>query len=168
VIKLIGFVVAHPILLYDGVCGLCNRLVQFILRHDRAGIFRFAALQSPLAAAILARHGADATELDTVYVVLNYEPNANDQKQSTPTSGVELRRSEPAESLLSRSDAFAFVLSQLGGWWAFIGAIIRMVPRFIRNWGYNLVARTRYRIFGHYDTCPLPTPETRSRFLDMQ
>ena len=60
-----------PILLYDGVCGLCNRLVRFILRRDRQAIFRFAALQSPIAARILARHGVNPSGLDTVYVVLN-------------------------------------------------------------------------------------------------
>src|SRR5208337_2137115 len=83
----------HPILLYDGVCGLCNRLVQFILRRDGAGVFRFASLQSALAAGILGRHGADARDLNTVYVVVNYEL--------------------PDERLLARSDAVIFVLKQL-------------------------------------------------------
>jgi predicted DCC family thiol-disulfide oxidoreductase YuxK len=136
----------YPILLYDGVCGLCNRHVQFILRHDRAANFRFAALQSPFAARILARHGANPSDLDTAYVVINYD--------------------EPNESLLLRSDAILFVLKQLGGVWRFAGFILSLIPRPIRNWGYNLVARTRYRIFGRYDSCPLPTAETRSRFLD--
>ena len=62
---------SHPILLYDGVCGLCNRFVQFILRRDRDAVFRFAALQSAFAATILARHGANPSALDTVYVVVN-------------------------------------------------------------------------------------------------
>src|SRR5258706_16452898 len=85
---------SHPILLYDGVCGLCNRLVQFILRRDPGGVFRFASLQSPLAGRILARHGADATDLDTVYVVVNYDQND--------------------EQLLPRSDAVIFILRNLG------------------------------------------------------
>jgi predicted DCC family thiol-disulfide oxidoreductase YuxK len=159
--------VSHPILLYDGVCGLCNRLVQFILRRDRAGIFRFAALQSPLAATILARHGVDSADLDTVYVVLNYDPAPNDRKHSTPMNEAEFTRSQPSESLLTRSYAIICVLCQLGGLWAFAAAVMRLIPRFLRDWGYDLVARTRYRIFGRYDTCPLPTPETRSRFLDV-
>ena len=75
----------HPIVLYDGVCGLCNRFVQFILLRDRNAIFRFASLQSALAARILARHGANPTDLDTVYVVINHEL--------------------PDECLLPRSDA---------------------------------------------------------------
>jgi predicted DCC family thiol-disulfide oxidoreductase YuxK len=84
----------HPILLYDGVCGLCNRLVQFILRRDPDRLFRFAALQSVLAGRILARHGVDAQDLDTVYVVVDYG----------------LRD----EELLARSDAVVFILRHLG------------------------------------------------------
>jgi predicted DCC family thiol-disulfide oxidoreductase YuxK len=137
-----------PILLYDGVCGLCNRSVQFILRHDRCAIFNFASLQSPIAQTILAGHGANPANLDTVYLVANYN--------------------QPGEVLLSRSDAVADILRRLGGIWSFFGAVLRLIPRSLRDWGYNLVARNRYRIFGHYDTCPLPTPETRSRFLDQQ
>jgi predicted DCC family thiol-disulfide oxidoreductase YuxK len=137
---------SHPILLYDGVCGLCNRQVQFILRRDLAGIFRFAALQSSFAAHILTRHGANPNDLNTVYVVIRYD--------------------EPAESLLSRSDAVIFVLKELGDAWRFAGFLLGLIPCPIRNWGYDLVARSRYRIFGRYDSCPLPAAETRSRFLD--
>jgi predicted DCC family thiol-disulfide oxidoreductase YuxK len=137
-----------PILLYDGVCGLCNRSVQFILRHDLRVLFRFASLQSPSAQTILVRHGADPADLDTVYLVVNYN--------------------QPDEALLARSDAVADILGRLGGVWNLLGAVLRIIPRPLRDWGYNLVARNRYRIFGHYDTCPLPTPETRSRFLDQQ
>lgn len=141
-----------PILLYDGVCGLCNRLVQFILRRDGKAVFRFAALQSPFAARVLARHGAAAADLDTVCVIQNY--NSGNTEASA------------AESLLVRSDAIIFVLSQLGGIWPFAAAILRITPRRLRDWGYNVVAQRRYRIFGRYDTCPLPSAETRSRFLD--
>jgi predicted DCC family thiol-disulfide oxidoreductase YuxK len=137
---------APPILLYDGVCGLCNRSVQFILRHDRATIFRFASLQSPIAQTILARHGADSADLDTVYLVVNYN--------------------QPNEALLARSDAVADILRRLGRVWNLFGGILSFIPRPLRDWGYNLVARNRYRIFGRYDTCPLPSQETRSRFLD--
>jgi len=161
----------HPILLYDGVCGLCDRLVQFILRRDAAGIFRFAALQSALAGRILARHGADARDLDTVYVVVDYEL--------------------PEEQLLPRSDAVIFILRQLGAaelrsarpglrpgptqarsrprniFWRLVGLLLQLVPRTLRDWGYVVVASNRYRVFGRYDTCPLPTEDTRSRFLDL-
>jgi predicted DCC family thiol-disulfide oxidoreductase YuxK len=137
----------HSILLYDGVCGLCNRLVQFILRRDRTPIFRFASLQSPLAAGILSRHGASSTDLDTLYVVLNYN--------------------EGTESLLARSDAVLFVLKQIGGFWRPAAFVVKLVPRHLRDWTYSVVARNRYRICGRYDTCPLPTADTRTRFLDL-
>jgi len=139
-----------PILLYDGVCGLCNRLVQFILRRDPNAIFRFAALQSPLAARILTRHGANPADLNTVYVVVSHDL--------------------ADERLLPRSDAVVFILSQLsqlGGFWRLTAALVSAIPRPLRDWAYRLVARTRYRIFGRYDTCPLPTEATRTRFLDV-
>jgi predicted DCC family thiol-disulfide oxidoreductase YuxK len=138
----------HSILLYDGVCGLCNRLVQFTLRRDREAIFRFAALQSPFAARILSRHGANPTDLDTVYLVLNHEL--------------------PDESLLSRSDAVLFVLKQLGRFWRAAALLLQLLPRFLRDLLYNAIARHRYRIFGRSDLCTLPSDADHIRFLDQQ
>jgi predicted DCC family thiol-disulfide oxidoreductase YuxK len=138
---------ADPIVLYDGVCGLCNRLVQFILRRDQAGVFRFASLQSPLASRILARHGADARDLDTVYVVVNGDT--------------------PEELLLARSDAVLFVLAQLGGIWGAGSFLFKLVPRALRDFAYSVIARRRYRVFGRSETCILPAPENRDRFLDL-
>ena len=136
----------HPIVLYDGVCGLCNRLVQFVLRHDRHETFRFASLQSAFAARILTRHGANPSDLDTFYVVVNHN-NVH-------------------ETMFARSDAVIYVLKQLGGIWRTASVILSITPRFLRDWIYTIVARNRYRIFGRYDTCPVPTAETRARFLD--
>lgn len=143
-----------PILLYDGVCRLCNGFVQFVLRHDNDAVFRFASLQSPLAARILARHAADASDLDTVCVVLN--PNSEDPDSTV--SGHEL--------LLTRSDAVLFVLRTFGGFWRASAAAIRWIPRVFRDGVYRLVARHRYRIFGRHETCPLPDAQVRNRFLD--
>jgi predicted DCC family thiol-disulfide oxidoreductase YuxK len=137
---------ADPILLYDGVCGLCNRLVQFVLKRDRKAIFRFASLQSAFAARVLTRHGANPTQLDTFYVILNYD--------------------EPQETLISRSDAAVYVLKRLGGIWRIAASIGGVLPQVLRDGVYSLVARNRYRIFGRYDSCPLPSAETRARFLD--
>jgi len=136
-----------PILLYDGVCGVCNRFVQFILCRDHAAIFRFASLQSPLAARILARHGVNPTALDTVYVVVNYEL--------------------PNEYLLSRSDAVLFVLKQLGARWRAAASFLQLLPKFLRDPAYNAIARRRYRIFGRSDVCTLPRDADHSRFLDL-
>jgi predicted DCC family thiol-disulfide oxidoreductase YuxK len=137
----------HPILLYDGVCGLCNRLNQFVLRRDPQGFFRFASLQSALAARILARHGKDPADLDTLYAVVNPD--------------------QPDELLLARSDAAIFVLKQLGGFWGLTGFVLQFTPLFLRDVVYRRIARNRYRLFGRFETCPLPTPETRARFLDV-
>jgi predicted DCC family thiol-disulfide oxidoreductase YuxK len=136
----------HPIILYDGVCGLCNRLVQFVLKRDRADVFRFAALQSEFAAQVLTRHGANPQDLDTMYTVLNY--------------------GGPGETLPARSDAVLAVLERLGGMWSALAGVARIFPLRIRNFFYHLVAGTRYRIFGKYDACPLPTPDQRAKFLD--
>jgi predicted DCC family thiol-disulfide oxidoreductase YuxK len=136
---------AGPILFYDGVCGLCDRTVQFVLRHDRRGRVRFAALQSAYARRMLARHGRDPGRLDTMYLLLN--PGA------------------PAERLLDRSDGIMGVLQELGGFWR-LSAALRVLPRVLRDRAYDLVARNRYRWFGRYDRCALPPPDLRGRFLD--
>src|SRR2546430_238885 len=138
---------SHPIILYDGVCGLCNHLVQFVLRRDPNGIFRFASLQSSFAARIVSRHGANALNLDTVYVVVNYDL--------------------PGEHLLARSDAIISILKQLGGIWKVLGILFQLLPRVVRDAAYRLVARNRYRIFGRFEICMIPAPENRARFLDL-
>jgi predicted DCC family thiol-disulfide oxidoreductase YuxK len=137
----------HPILLYDGVCVFCNRLVQFILRRDHDATFRFASLQSATAATILARHSASPTNLDTFYVVLNFEL--------------------PNEHLLSRSEAILFVLNQLGGLWRQAASLLQLLPKFLTDVAYNAIARNRYRIFGRSETCILPNDQDDSRFLDI-
>lgn len=137
----------RTILLYDGVCGLCNRFVRFVLRFDRKRSIYFASLQSKFAQAILARHGIDASALDTVVLVLD--------------------ASTPEEHLLFRSDAATEVLVRLGGGWAAWARLLQRLPRGFRDARYRMVARNRYRIFGRYDTCPLPSVEQRDRFLDL-
>lgn len=136
----------HPVLLYDGVCGLCNRLVQFTLRHDRKDTFRLASLQGQTAARVLERHGQSVTDLDTFYVVADFD--------------------QPGEHLLSRSDAALFVLRDLGSVWRILAALGPVLPKALRDALYNLVARNRYRIFGKFATCPLPDPKVRYKFLD--
>jgi predicted DCC family thiol-disulfide oxidoreductase YuxK len=138
----------HPVVFYDGVCGLCNRTVQFILTRDRREEFRFAPLQGPLANRILRAHGIDPSDLDTIYVAVNCDQSSK-------------------ERLLARSDAALFVLRELGGIWRVGAWFLRSLPRRVRDWGYNVIARNRYRIFGRYETCPIPSESTRARFLDM-
>jgi predicted DCC family thiol-disulfide oxidoreductase YuxK len=135
---------ANPVLLYDGVCGLCNRLVQFVLRRDPDAHFRFASLQSDYAARILKRHGLDSHDLDTLYVV-----------------------EESGERLTSRSDAVIFLLRELGGVWRSVSLALRIFPKRLRDWGYSIIARHRYRVFGKYESCPLPEQKYQDRFLDL-
>jgi len=139
--------VANPIILYDGVCGLCNSLVQFLLKHDSHGRLRFASLQSDFAAKVLSRHGFDAKDLDTVHVVVNYD--------------------QPDEQVLQRSDAILCAGRELGGFWGASSSIARVIPRPLRDLVYKFVATNRYRVFGKFDTCMLPDPSQRSRFLDI-
>ena len=138
---------ANPIVLYDGVCGLCNRMVQFLLKHDKGGRLRFASLQSDFADKVLRRHRFDAKDLDTVHVVENYD--------------------QPNERVLQRSDAILRAGRELGGFWTASSSVARIVPRPLRDLVYRLVATNRYRVFGKYESCMLPDPNQRSRFLDV-
>jgi len=135
------------IVFYDGICGLCNRLVQFLLKRDSHDRLRFASLQSDFASRVLARHGIDPNDLDTLHVVENYE-RAN-------------------ERVLNRSDAILRASRELGGLWALAASIGRVVPRAVRDLFYRFVANNRYRVFGKYETCMLPEPQHRAKFLDM-
>ena len=137
----------NPLILYDGVCGLCNRLVQFLLKHDKQGRLRFASLQSDFAARVLQRHGIDPKDLDTVQVIENYE--------------------QPGERVLQRSDAILRAGRELTGFWSVSATVAKVIPRALRDVIYRFVARNRYRVFGKYDTCMLPEPNQRSRFLDV-
>lgn len=129
------------ILFYDGVCGLCDRLVQFVLRHDARARFGFAALQSDVAARELGRFGKDPRDLDTVYVL---------------GSDGQLRQ---------KGRAIVFVLRQLGAPWSWLGGAVALWPWRLVDWAYDRVAHSRYRLFGRYDACRLPTAEERARFL---
>ncbi|MEO8359439.1 MAG: DCC1-like thiol-disulfide oxidoreductase family protein [Vicinamibacteria bacterium] len=141
--------VAH-LVLYDGVCGLCDHFVQFLIRIDQHDRLRFAALQGALGAKILNAHGRSATALSTVVAIPDYDPAA-----------------EPSSlQLLDRSDAALFAIASVGGVYGGVGAL-RIFPRFLRNAVYVLVARSRYRVFGRFDACPVPTAATRARFLDL-
>jgi len=136
----------NPIVLYDGVCGLCNHLVQFILKRDTRDRFRFASLQSDFAQQLMTRHGVDPHDLDTVYVVKDH--------------------GQTNERLLARSDAILFMLSQLGGIWKLSG-VGRVLPGAVRDAVYKIVARNRYRVFGKHESCMLPEPKHRAKFLDV-
>lgn len=133
-----------PVLLYDGSCGFCQASVQFVLRHERRATLRFAPLQGDLGAALRARHPV----LDGVDSVVWVEDPGG-----------------PHERLLLRSDAALRVAGYLGGWWRLVAAAA-VLPRFLRDGVYRLVARHRHRILRGGEACELPAPDQRDRFLD--
>lgn len=130
----------HPVVLFDGVCNFCNASVQWILRRDRAGKFRFASLQSKAARQELSRIGLVDFQADSV--VLIHEGRHH-----------------------LRTDAALRIAKLLGFPWSLFSVFL-VLPRFLRDPAYRLIARYRYRWFGKRDTCMVPTKEARTRFLD--
>ena len=138
---------SRHLILYDGVCYLCDRLNLFVLPRDPDGIFCFASIQSATGRRVLQEYGKNPDDLNTFYVVRNYRSNDR--------------------TILTQSSAGLFVCEVLGGPWK-MALALRVLPGFILDWGYDLIARHRYRMFGRHDTCLLPRPEYRGRFLDTQ
>lgn len=133
------------LLLFDGVCGLCNRFVWMLLQEDHARRLSFASLQSATGQATLQRHLLPSTLDSLVYV---QDPGG------------------AAERTRVKSDAVLGVFAEIGGFWRLL-SWLRLVPRPLRDWCYDRIAANRYRIWGQYDSCPLPEPEQRARFVDL-
>jgi len=133
------------LVVYDGHCGLCNKSVRWLLKRDRAERLRFVASESPQMAGLLPRHGFSATGPETILVVRE--------------------AGEPKEQILARSEAVVALLRELPWPWPWVAAGLRWTPRVLRDKGYRLVARWRYRLWGRLESCPIPTPEQRERFL---
>ena len=130
---------ANPIVLFDGVCNLCNGSVQFLIKRDREALFRFASLQSETGQKLQADLGMDSQALDSVILVEDGR-------------------------WYKESDAALRIARNLPGAWQLLTAF-RIIPRPLRDAAYRLIARNRYRWFGKTETCWLPTPELRGRFL---
>ncbi|MDO6429792.1 thiol-disulfide oxidoreductase DCC family protein [Flavitalea sp. BT771] len=127
-------------MLFDGVCHLCSSSVQFILKRDRRGIFRFASLQSEVGQSLLRHSGLPADQLDSFVLVEN-------------------------NKVYTRSAGALRVCRKLDGAWPLL-SFFRIIPRPLRDAVYNWIARRRYRWFGKNDSCWLPSPEWKSRFLE--
>ena len=134
----------RALLLYDGVCALCNGVVKFLMKRDRLDRFRFAPLQSDLGREVLARFDIHSFPDGVVLIT---------------------EALTPAERIYRRSDAVQESLQQLGAPWKQMGKALNLLPRFLREWVYGVIARYRYRLFGRYNACPVPSPEQRSRLL---
>ncbi|MFG0334728.1 MAG: thiol-disulfide oxidoreductase DCC family protein [Maioricimonas sp. JB049] len=127
-----------PVLFFDGVCGLCNSVVDFVIRHDAAGQFRFAPLQGETA-----RQSLPAEEIEQLGTVVLQLGSRQYRK----------------------SAAVVRILWCLGGVWKIPGTMLWLIPAPVRDLGYRIVARWRYRLFGRKETCRMPTPEERDRIL---
>jgi predicted DCC family thiol-disulfide oxidoreductase YuxK len=134
------------LLLYDGVCGLCDRLVQFVLARDARAVFDFAPLQSAIGREVVARDGGDPDALTSFYVVRDY------------------RGAHPCS--LTKGRAALFVAWALGWPWR-AARLFGVLPTAVLDAAYDVVARYRYRVFGRVDQCTLPAPHQRRRFLDL-
>jgi predicted DCC family thiol-disulfide oxidoreductase YuxK len=128
-----------PLILFDGVCNLCNGAVQFVIKRDKSEKFRFAALQSALGQNYLHQLGVKQ-DTSTIILVKN-------------------------NKVFDRSSAALEIARDLSGLWPVLFAF-KIIPRFLRDGVYNFIARRRYRWFGRKDECMIPTPELKARFLD--
>lgn len=133
------------LVLYDGVCGLCNRLLRFLFTHDHRAVFCYASLQSPRGKTTVERWGGNPEDLNSFYVVADFRT--------------------PQARVFVRSEAALFVARQLGWPWR-ATRIARFLPQLVRNRLYDAIARSRYRIFGRYDECLMPSEEMRRRFVE--
>jgi len=129
----------HPVILFDGICNLCNSAVQFVIKRDKKQRFRFASLQSEQGQQVLDEMQYPLTRADSFYLVENGK-------------------------VFDRSTAALRVVRALQGLWPLLYGFI-VVPPFIRDGVYNVIAKNRYRWFGQRNTCMVPTPENRARFL---
>ncbi|HET6992595.1 MAG TPA: DCC1-like thiol-disulfide oxidoreductase family protein [Bacteroidia bacterium] len=129
----------HAIILFDGVCNFCNARINFIIRHDKKDYFRFAALQSDSGKKILADHNILLPDPDTFILI---EHN----------------------KIYNRTSAALRIAKQLNGLWPVFFAFI-IVPPFIRDIVYRVIAKNRYRWWGKRESCMIPTPEVRAKFL---
>lgn len=129
----------ETVVLFDGVCKLCNGWARFLIRHDHDRHVRLAAVQSPEGQALLAWAGLPLDQFDTLAVIRDRQ-------------------------YWERSEAVFEIIAQLPARWRPL-LVLRAIPRFLRNWAYDRIARNRYRLFGKYDTCLLPDPDHARRFL---
>lgn len=130
---------ADKVILFDGVCKLCNAWSNFIIKHDHQHVFKLCSVQSNEGQKILRHFGLSTEVYESMLVV-------------------------EGNGVYQQSDAFFQVVAKLGYPWKFI-CVFRMVPKLLRNWIYDRIALNRYRLFGKYDTCLLPAADHDARYL---
>lgn len=129
----------QSIILFDGVCNFCNRTVRVIIKHDKADMFKFAQLQSDLAKELLLKQGINQNELSSVILI-------------------------EGDQVYTKSDAVIRIAHQLSGWPTIV-SYSKWVPKAIRNFFYDFIAKYRYRLFGKQDNCIMPDKKVQDKFL---
>lgn len=128
------------IILFDGVCNLCNSAVRFVIQHDSKDVFRFVALQSELGREILKHIGINPKNIDSIILY------------------------EPGVAYYYKSSAAIQIAKHLGGFWHF-GTVFKIIPNGLRNQLYDYIAKNRYKWYGKKESCMIPTPELKAKFL---
>ena len=130
----------NPIILFDGVCNFCNTAINFVLKQDKKGIFRFAPLQSEVGQRLLQEYNLSTKEFDSFVLIDNGK-------------------------VYKKSAASLRVMNKLPWYWK-EAQLLRIIPTALRDAIYDFIAKNRYKWFGKKDQCMIPTPEVRSRFLN--
>ncbi len=130
------------IILFDGVCNLCNTMVNFVIERDTKDAFRFVALQSETGIAILKKIGLFDKNIDSIVLY------------------------EPGVAYFYKANAALEIAKSLGGIYSVLGYVLNIFPDSILNFGYDIIAKNRYKWFGKQDACMIPTAELKSKFLD--
>lgn len=129
----------HKIILFDGVCNLCNGAINFVIQKDRKNIFKFATLQSEIGKSLLSKYNVDTTKIDSMILI-------------------------DGDKCYIKSSAALRIAKRLSGGYPLLYSLI-VLPKFIRNSVYEYVAKNRYKWFGKKESCMIPTPELKAKFL---
>jgi len=129
----------HSIILFDGVCNLCNSSINFVIKRDKNDVFKFGALQEEPGISLLKKYGINTLDTDSIILIENGKAYI-------------------------KSTAALKVAKKLSAAWPLLYGFI-IIPTFIRNWVYNYVAKNRYKWYGKKDSCMIPTPALREKFL---
>ncbi len=129
----------HKIILFDGICNLCNASVNFVIQRDKKDVFRFVALQSEIGEKIISEFNIDPLDTDSIILI-------------------------DKDKCYIKSTAALYITKSLSGAYPLLFGFI-IVPRFFRNWVYDYVAKNRYRWYGKKESCMIPTEELKEKFL---
>lgn len=129
----------HKIILFDGVCNLCNDSVKVVIKHDKKDVFRFSAIQSAVGVQMASEYGIDISKTDSILLI-------------------------DKDKIYAKSTAALKIARHLSSGYPLLYGFM-IVPNFIRNWVYDIIAKNRYKWFGRKDSCMIPTPELKNKFL---